>query len=63
MMNALTTFQESENIAEQINVLIQVIYDGELCTTEKKVLTGIALNLSQELLTFCKAGAKDEEDL
>ena len=59
-MTALSTFQESENVAEQLNVLLCVIYGTKLCAHENEVLTGIALNLSHELLTFCRAGAKDE---
>lgn len=62
-MTTLSTFEESENIAEQLNVLLQVIYGVQLGMHQREVLTGIALNLSQELSCFCKVGAKDEAQL
>ncbi|WP_158784638.1 hypothetical protein [Pantoea sp. BAV 3049] len=63
-MIALTTFEESEHIAEQLHVILEVVDGaGEISEYQKAVLTGIALNLSGMLLQFCGAGAKDESQL
>ncbi|ARF49627.1 hypothetical protein [Pantoea stewartii] len=57
----IDNFEEAKNISEQLNVLVQVIYSSQLSNHEKDVLTGLSLNLSNELYHFCKAGFEKDE--
>lgn len=57
----IDTFEEAKNVSLQLNVLIQTIYQFDLTTHDKDILTGLSLNLSSDLYHFCKAGFDKDE--
>ncbi|WP_033748580.1 hypothetical protein [Pantoea sp. NGS-ED-1003] len=59
-MITIESFEEADNLAEQLITLLQAIYTGGLSEPEKDILIGLALNLMQDLYRFCRAGAKKE---
>jgi len=54
-------FEEARQVSEQLNVLIQIIYSQGISSREKNVLTGLSLDLSNDIYQFCKAGHERDE--